>query len=89
MTLCEHKFYDGSMPIRKFWSGQRVRVNAHAHDLAPEYVGVYGHIHHLRSPATPVADEEYFVAVHNAKGTYILVRLPEKCIDDAPTEKRL
>jgi hypothetical protein len=36
-----------------------------------------------------VAQEEYFVAVHNDHGTYILVQLPERCIDDAPTGKRL
>ena len=72
------------MPIRKFWSGQRVRINAHAHEVVPEYVGYFGHIHPLRSPNTIVADEEYFVAVDNPQGTYILVRLPERCIDDKP-----
>ena len=77
------------MPIRKFWSGQRVRINAHAHDIAPEYVGYFGHIHWLKQPNTIVSAEEYFVGVHNDLGTFILVQLPERCLDDAPTEKQL
>ena len=45
------------MPIRKFWSGQRVRINAHAHVIAPEYIGYFGHIHWLKQPNTIVSAE--------------------------------
>ena len=77
------------MPSQKFILGQRVRINKLASDLVPEYVGMLGSVG-IRGIAAPAHHHgENFVSIRRDTDARVIVRLPEHCLDDAPTEFRL
>ena len=82
-------FYNLSVQATRYVPGQRVLINKSASDLYPDYVGMYGHIG-IGGVAGPYfAHDCYFVGVRLETGASVILRLPEKCIDEAPTDFRL
>ena len=78
-----------SMPYLKYTPGQRVRINEAASELVPGYVGVVGHIGIGSINAPSFYQGEYFVSVHQETGAKVILRLPERCLDEAPPDFRL
>ena len=77
------------MPPQKFIPGQRVRINKLASDLVPEHVGLLGTVGIDVIAAPAHHHGEYFVSIRRETGAMVIVRLPEHCLDDAPTGFRL
>ena len=77
------------MPEREFKPGQRVRVNENAVGLVAGFVGTIGHIGigSLNTPSFYQGD--YFVSVRLETGSTVILRLPERCLDEASAEFRL
>ena len=73
----------------KYVPGQRVRVNRAASSLVPDYVGMCGHIGIGGISAPHYFQGRHYVALNLPSGAQIIVRLPERCLDDAPTNFRL
>ena len=77
------------MPRPKYTPGQRVRINTRASDQVPEYVGMLGTIGIGGISAPHFFYGEYFISIRHESGAKVIVRLPEHCLDDAPTDIRL
>ena len=71
----------------KYTPGQRVRINDAASVLVQGFVGMVGHIGSINTPA--FYQGEYFVSVRLETGATVILRLPERCLDDAPVGFRL
>ena len=72
-----------------WFPGRRFRINKLASHLLPECVGMLGAIGIGGIAAPAHFHGEYFVSIHRDTGAKVYVRLPEHCLDDAPTEFRL
>ena len=77
------------MASPKYTPGQRVRINEAASGFVPGYVGIVGHIGIGSINAPAFYQGKYFVSVRLETGAQVILRLPEKCLDEAPAEFRL
>ena len=73
----------------KFFPGQRVRINEAARDLYPEWVGAFAHVGIGGIAAPYLFSGNYYVHTSNEKGGTVILRLPEHCLDDAPSDFHL
>ena len=73
------------MPMPKYQPGQRVCISESASGLVPQYVGMVGHIGIGSISAPAYHQGEYFVTVRLDTGAKVVLRLPERCITDAPS----
>ena len=78
-----------SMPKLKYTPGQRVRINEAASGLVQGFVGMVGHIGIGSINAPAFHQGEYFVSVRLETGATVILRLPERCLDEALAEFRL
>jgi hypothetical protein len=69
----------------KYRPGQRVCINEAASGLVPQYVGMAGHIGIGSINAPAYYQGEYFVTVRLETGAKVVLRLPERCLNDAPS----
>ena len=73
----------------KFQPGQRVRIGEAASGLVPHYVGMVGHIGIGSINAPAYYQGKYFVSVRLETGANVVLRLPERCLSDAPSSFNL
>jgi hypothetical protein len=73
----------------KYAPGQRVRINASASRMVPDFVGMYGTIGIGGVSARHFYHGEYFVTVHLVTGAPVTLRLPEQCLDEAQPDTKL
>jgi hypothetical protein len=77
------------MPNHKYTAGQRVRVNESAVGIVAGFVGMIGHIGIGSLNAPAFLQGMYFVSVRLESGSSVILRLPEDCLDEAPSELTL
>lgn len=65
-----------------------MRINESVAELYPDYVGWYGHVGIGGVAVSYFLRDLYFVSLRLDTGASVILRLPEKCIDDAPTDFR-
>jgi hypothetical protein len=73
----------------KYVPGQLVRINPHATESVPDFVGMTGTIGVGGVSARHYYNGEYFVTVHMPTGAFITLRLPESCLDETRPEMKL
>ena len=77
------------MSNHKYTPGQRVRVNKSAAGTVAGFVGMTGHIGIGSLNAPAFFQGKYFVSVRMGTGSNVILRLPEECLDSAPSELTL
>ena len=76
-------------PDLKFTPGQRVVINDSASEIVPDFVGLHGHVGIGGIGARHFFRGRYFVSLRLPTGANVIVQLPERCLDEAPTDYRL